>query len=40
MEKDNADFSKLKIVDAGTDDFFAVTRKNIDFEWIFYGWTG
>ncbi|WP_367179351.1 ABC transporter substrate-binding protein [Clostridium sp.] len=40
MEKDNADFSKLKIVDAGTDDFFAVTKKNIDFEWIFYGWTG
>ena len=37
MEKDNADFSKLKIVDAGTDDFFAVTKKNIDFEWIFYG---
>ena len=40
MKKDNADFSKLKIVDAGTDDFFAVTKKNIDFEWIFYGWTG
>ncbi|MBW9153745.1 ABC transporter substrate-binding protein [Clostridium estertheticum] len=40
MEKDNATFSKLKIVDAGTDDFFAVTKKNIDFEWIFYGWTG
>lgn len=40
MQKDNADFSKLKIVDAGTDDFFAVTKKNIDFEWIFYGWTG
>jgi len=40
MEKDNADFSKLKIVDAGAEDFFAVTKKNIDFEWIFYGWTG
>nr|WP_246578212.1 ABC transporter substrate-binding protein [Clostridium frigoris] len=40
MEKDNATFSKLKTVDAGTDDFFAVTKKNIDFEWIFYGWTG
>ena len=40
MKKDNVDFSKLKIVDAGTDDFFAVTKKNIDFEWIFYGWTG
>ena len=40
MEKDNADFSKLKTVDAGAEDFFAVTKKNIDFEWIFYGWTG
>ena len=40
MEKDNADFSKLKMVDAGSEDFFAVTKKNIDFEWIFYGWTG
>ncbi|MBU3128147.1 ABC transporter substrate-binding protein [Clostridium tagluense] len=40
MKKDNADFSKLKTVDAGAEDFFAVTKKNIDFEWIFYGWTG
>ena len=40
MEKDTADFSKLKMVDAGSEDFFAVTKKNIDFEWIFYGWTG
>ncbi|MCY6958006.1 ABC transporter substrate-binding protein [Clostridium sp. ZC22-4] len=40
MEKEGADFSKLKMVDAGSDDFFAVTKKNIDFEWIFYGWTG
>jgi ABC-type nitrate/sulfonate/bicarbonate transport system substrate-binding protein len=40
MEKDKADFSKLKMVDAGSEDFFAVTKKAIDFEWIFYGWTG
>ena len=40
MEKDNADFSKLKMVDAGAEDFFAVTKKAIDFEWVFYGWTG
>ncbi|WP_369811895.1 ABC transporter substrate-binding protein [Clostridium sp. CM028] len=40
MEKDNADFSKLKMVDAGSEDFFAVTKKNIDIEWVFYGWTG
>jgi len=40
MEKDNADFSKLTMVDAGSEDFFSVTKKTIDFEWIFYGWTG
>jgi len=40
MEKNGADFSKLKIVNAGNDDFFAATKKNIDFEWIFEGWTG
>ena len=41
MEKDGGDFSKLRIVDMGTEDFFAATTKGgIDFEWIFYGWTG
>lgn len=40
MQDAGADFSKLKMVDAGSDDFFTVTKKNIDFEWIFYGWAG
>jgi len=40
MEKDGGDFSKLKIVDVGTEDFFAATKGEIDFEWIFQGWTG
>lgn len=40
MEKEGADFSKLKMVDVGSDDFFTITKKNVDFEWIFYGWTG
>jgi len=40
MQNAGADFKKLKMVDAGSDDFFTVTKKNIDFEWIFYGWTG
>lgn len=40
MEKQGADFSKLKMVDVGSDDFFSITKKNVDFEWIFYGWTG
>ncbi|MGE5629158.1 MAG: ABC transporter substrate-binding protein [Solirubrobacterales bacterium] len=40
MEKDGGDFSKLKIVDVGSEDFFAATKKNVDFEWIFEGWAG
>lgn len=38
MEKNGADFSKLKMVTLGQDDFFAATKKNIDFAWIFEGW--
>ncbi|MCY6485682.1 ABC transporter substrate-binding protein [Clostridium aestuarii] len=40
MENNGADFSKLKMINLGSDDFFTVTKKNVDFEWIFYGWTG
>lgn len=40
MEKEGADFTKLKMVDVGSEDFFTLTKKNLDFEWIFYGWTG
>lgn len=40
MEKAGADFDKLKRVDIGQDDYFAATKKNIDFAWIFYGWDG
>ncbi|WP_251861925.1 ABC transporter substrate-binding protein [Clostridium sp. Marseille-Q2269] len=40
MAKDGGDFSKLKMVDMGSEDFFVATRKNIDFAWIFEGWTG
>lgn len=39
MEKNGADVSKLKIVDVGTEDFFIATKNNIDFEWVFEGWT-
>ncbi|MGL5693595.1 MAG: ABC transporter substrate-binding protein, partial [Peptostreptococcaceae bacterium] len=38
MEKNNADYNKLKMVDIGTDDFFTATNKNIDFAWVFEGW--
>ncbi len=40
MTKYGADFSKLKIVNIGSADFFASMQKGIDFSWIFYGWTG
>lgn len=39
MNKNGADFTKLNIVNVGTDDFFMATQKNIDFEWTFEGWT-
>ncbi|MEF9992211.1 MAG: ABC transporter substrate-binding protein [Romboutsia sp.] len=38
MKKEGKDFSKLKVVDIGQDDFFSATSKNIDFAWIFQGW--
>lgn len=40
MEKNGSDFSKLNIINMGNDDFFAATEKNVDFAWIFEGWTG
>lgn len=39
MEKNGADFSKLKMVDAGAEDFFIATKNNLDFEWTFEAWT-
>lgn len=40
MDKAGADFSRLQIVNLGDDDFFAATQKNVDFAWVFEGWTG
>jgi ABC-type nitrate/sulfonate/bicarbonate transport system substrate-binding protein len=40
MDKNGADYGKLKNVNIGEDDFFAATQKNIDFAWIYEGWTG
>lgn len=39
MDKNGADFSKLTMVDAGTEDFFIATKNNLDFEWTFEAWT-
>ncbi len=40
MKKEDKDFSKLKVVDVGADDFFSAVNKNVDMMWIFEGWTG
>ncbi|MFC7370279.1 ABC transporter substrate-binding protein [Fictibacillus iocasae] len=40
MDKENADVEKLKIVNMGDSDFFTAVKRDIDFAWIFYGWTG
>src|SRR5665648_374269 len=40
MQKDNADFSKIKVVNIGEADQLTSLTKNIDLTWIFYGWTG
>ncbi len=40
MELENADFGKVKNVNMGDADFFTAVKKDIDFAWIFYGWTG
>lgn len=31
---------KVNVVNVGEADFFTATKRDIDFEWIFYGWTG
>lgn len=40
MKTQGADIGKVNIVNAGNVDFFTAVKKDIDFFWIFYGWTG
>lgn len=40
MQLDNADASKVKIINGGDIDFFTAMHKDVDLAWIFYGWTG
>jgi ABC-type nitrate/sulfonate/bicarbonate transport system substrate-binding protein len=39
MKADGGDPSKVTIVNFGEQDFFSGTEKNIDFAWVFEGWT-
>lgn len=40
MEQDDADVGKVDIVNIGNSDFFTAVERDIDFAWIYYGWTG
>ena len=40
MTNNNADYSTIKILDVGEDDFFTATKGDIDIFNIFEGWTG
>jgi ABC-type nitrate/sulfonate/bicarbonate transport system substrate-binding protein len=40
MKKENADVNKVDIVNTGDTDFFTSVKRDIDFAWIYYGWTG
>ncbi|TYS15453.1 ABC transporter substrate-binding protein [Rossellomorea vietnamensis] len=40
MAQENADISNVDIVNMGDSDFFTAVQRDIDFAWIYYGWTG
>ncbi|MBA4603049.1 ABC transporter substrate-binding protein [Thermoactinomyces mirandus] len=40
MKEDQADVDKVEMINTGNVDFFSATKKEIDFMWIYYGWTG
>ncbi|WP_147532746.1 ABC transporter substrate-binding protein [Bacillus marasmi] len=40
MKTENADVNKVNIVNIGDADFFTAIKRDIDFTWIYYGWTG
>lgn len=40
MGCDGGDVKKVEFVNVGWADYFVVTQRDVDFAWIFYGWTG
>ncbi|MCL2335897.1 MAG: ABC transporter substrate-binding protein [Firmicutes bacterium] len=40
VEKDGGDFNKVKMINIGVTDFFTAVQRDVDFTWIYYGWTG
>ncbi|MNI22586.1 putative thiamine biosynthesis protein [compost metagenome] len=40
MELQGADVSKVTNINIGDADYFTAVKRDIDFAWIYYGWTG
>lgn len=40
MKMDQAPSQDVKMISVGNSDFFAASKRDIDFFWIYYGWTG
>ncbi len=40
MGCDGGDVNEVEFIDIGWADFFTVVERDVDFAWIFYGWTG
>ncbi|OPZ71765.1 MAG: putative thiamine biosynthesis protein [Firmicutes bacterium ADurb.Bin456] len=40
MKQEQADFGKVEMINIGAADYFTSVRRDVDFTWIFMGWTG
>ena len=40
MKIENANVDDVSIVNIGDNDFFTAVKRDVDFAWIYYGWTG
>ena len=40
MACDDGDVDQVEFIDIGWADYFTVVARDVDFAWIFYGWTG
>ncbi|WP_335873006.1 ABC transporter substrate-binding protein [Bacillus sp. 2205SS5-2] len=40
MKSENSEVDKVEFVNMGSSDFFTAVKRDIDFAWIYYGWTG
>ncbi|MFD1037256.1 ABC transporter substrate-binding protein [Virgibacillus byunsanensis] len=40
MKQESADVNDVNIINMGNTDFFTAVERDVDFAWIYYGWTG